>query len=148
MTLYFLDVNVWLALTDSAHTHSEDAWNWLSGLPSDSRLIFSRFTQIGLLRLLTNVAVMGSDVHTLRKAWHAYDELIDDSLVEFYPEPRSADALFRQATDPLADQRAPKAVGDCWILAFAKSIDATVVTFDRGLIDLARKHGHAALIPA
>jgi uncharacterized protein len=148
MTLYFLDVNVWLALTDSAHSHSADAWNWLSGLPSDSRLIFSRFTQMGLLRLLTNVAVMGSDVHTLRKAWHAYDRLSEDALVEFYPEPRNADALFRQATEPLAEQYAPKAVGNCWILAFAKSIDATIVTFDRGLIDMARKHSYSALIPA
>jgi toxin-antitoxin system PIN domain toxin len=148
MTLYFLDVNVWMALADSAHSHSPEAWNWFNKLPSDARLIFSRFTQMGLLRLLTNAAVMGRDVHTLRQAWHAYDRLTDDSLVEFYPEPRTADALFRKATQPLAEQYAPKAVGDCWILAFAESIGATVVTFDGGLNDLARKQGHPSLVPA
>jgi hypothetical protein len=64
MTSFFLDLNVWLALSDPAHLHSPDAWGWLNGLSGDSlsgdvRLIFSRYTHIGLLRLLTNPAVMG-----------------------------------------------------------------------------------------
>jgi predicted nucleic acid-binding protein len=62
-------VNVWLALSDTGHAHSASAWKWQEILPDDHKLIFSRYTQIGLLRLLTNVSVMGDQTLTLRKAW-------------------------------------------------------------------------------
>jgi hypothetical protein len=35
MTLFFLDLNVWLALSDTGHAHSADAWKWLRTLPDD-----------------------------------------------------------------------------------------------------------------
>ena len=54
MTLFFPDLNLWLALSDDGHQHSAVAWAWLDGLADDSTLIFSRYTQIGLLRLPTN----------------------------------------------------------------------------------------------
>ena len=60
---------VWLALWDTGHVHSAGAWKWREILPDDHKLIFSRYTQIGLLRLLTNVSVMGGQTLTLRKAW-------------------------------------------------------------------------------
>ncbi len=69
MTLYFPDINVWLALSVSKHSHNSIVWTWLNHLPADSCLIFSRFTQLGLLRLLTNAAAMGDQTLTLRKAW-------------------------------------------------------------------------------
>jgi predicted nucleic acid-binding protein len=45
-------------------------------------------------------------------------------------------------------QPATKAVGDCFLLASAKEVQATLVTFDQGLDRLARKYGHGAVIPA
>jgi predicted nucleic acid-binding protein len=68
--------------------------------------------------------------------------------VEFYPEPRDLDAAFREATAPFASQRASKWVGDCYLLAYAKQSDATLVTFDKALLAAARKHGYAAIVPA
>ncbi|MGH9604149.1 MAG: PIN domain-containing protein [Terracidiphilus sp.] len=148
MILFFPDLNVWLALSDAGHAHSSAAWNWLRLLPDDHKLIFSRFTHIGLLRLLTNSALMGDKTLTLGKAWEIYDRWVQDPHVDFYPEPRAVEAAFRHATAPFAAQPASKWIGDGWILAFAKEVQATLVTFDRGLHDLSRKQGHSAVIPA
>src|ERR1700726_2495966 len=139
MTLFFPDLNVWLALSDTGHSHSASAWKWREILPDDHKLIFSRYTQIGLLRLLTNVSVMGDQTLTLRKAWGIYDRWLDDPRVEFYPEPRNIDLGFRQSLEPFASKPASKWVGDCWLLAFAKGTHATLVTFDRALYEFARK---------
>ncbi len=148
MTLFFPDLNVWLALSDDGHEHCRDAWNWMNGLPADARLVFSRYTQIGLLRLFVTPSVMGSAALTLSKAWNVYDRWLEDPRVEFYPEPRNVDDVFRRVTHPFAAQKASKAVGDCWLLAYSMEINATLVTFDRALYELARKQGHSAVIPS
>jgi toxin-antitoxin system PIN domain toxin len=148
MTLYFPDLNVWLALSVEQHTHHFEAWKWMSALPAEATVAFSRYTQIGFLRLLTNQSAMSSQVLTLSQAWDVYDRWLNDPIVEFFPEPRGVDAAFRQITAPLAAETASKAVGDCWLLAHASEIGAALVTFDRALYAFARKHGHAALIPA
>lgn len=147
MTLFFPDLNVWLALSVAGHSHSAEAWEWMRLLPRDSKLIFSRYTQIGLLRLLTNQSVMGEETLVLRKAWGVYDRWIEDPRVEFYPEPRNVDAGFRLATEPFAARHASNAVGDCFLLAYAKEVQATLVTFDRALHEISRKQGHSAVIP-
>jgi hypothetical protein len=116
-------------------------------LPPDAKLVYSRYTQIGLLRLLTNATVMGSQTLTLRRAWSVYDRWLQDPRVDFYPEPRGIDEAFRQITAPFAAQQASKAVGDCWLLAYAVAIRASLVTFDRALFEFSRKQGEAAIIP-
>ena len=68
--------------------------------------------------------------------------------MKFYPEPRNLDAAFSKMTEPVAAQPATKAVADCFLLAYAKEVQATLVTFDQGLDRLARKYGHGGLIPA
>jgi len=147
MTLFFPDLNIWLALSDAAHTHNNAAWRWLSQLRGDHKLVFSRYTEIGLLRLLTNSAVMGAETLTLREAWGVYDRWLEDPRVAFYPEPRDIEAAFRRSTKPFAAKPASKWVGDCWLLAYAEEIQATLVTFDRALYEFARKQSCAATIP-
>jgi toxin-antitoxin system PIN domain toxin len=147
MTLFFLDINVWVALSVSGHSHNKDASKWLDGLPDDSTLIFARFTQLGLLRLLTNDAAMGGETLTLGQAWAIYDRWLLDPRVEFYPEPRDADAGFRRVTEPFAGKAASKWVGDCWLLAYAEAAHARLVTFDLVLSEFARKQGCRAVIP-
>jgi toxin-antitoxin system PIN domain toxin len=147
MISFFPDLNVWLALSYAKHSHRSEAWRWLDGLPLDCALLLSRYTQLGLLRLLTNSAVMGVDALTLDEAWTTYDNWIEDPRVEFHPEPHQLDAAFRQATQPFAAQRAPKWIGDCYLLAFAKESGATLVTFDKALLGLARKQDCAAILP-
>jgi toxin-antitoxin system PIN domain toxin len=148
MISFFPDLNVWLALSVGGHSHTADAWNWLGLLTRDTRLIFSRYTHIGLLRILTNPAAMGRQALTLQKAWGVYDRWLDDPRVEFYPEPRSLDTAFRETTAPFAVKQASKWVGDCYLLAYAKQSDAVLVTFDKALLEAARKHGYRAIMPA
>jgi len=74
---YLADINVWLALSWGGHPHSSTAWNWFRALVDDD-VLFCRFTQIGLLRLLTTKAVMGQDCLTVRKAWRVYDGWLRD----------------------------------------------------------------------
>jgi uncharacterized protein len=147
MTLFFPDLNVWLALSVASHSHSDDAWNWINLLSREARLIFSRYTHLGLLRLLTNQSVMGEQTLTLRKAWSVYDRWLQDPRVEFYPEPRSIDEAFRHSTEPFAAKQASKWVGDCYLLTYAKRSQATLVTFDTALHAYAQEQGHSALIP-
>jgi hypothetical protein len=147
MTLFFPDINVWIALSVLAHPHNEPAWKWMKLLPVDDRLIFSRYTQLGLLRLLTNTAVMGDQTLTLRQAWAVYDRWLDDPRVEFCPDPRNVETIFRQATEPFAAKTASKWVGDCWLLAFAQATHSRLLTFDKALCEFAKQQGHAALLP-
>jgi toxin-antitoxin system PIN domain toxin len=147
MTLFFPDLNVWLALSVAGHVHNSEVWNWLNLLSRDGRLIFSRYTHVGLLRLLTNQSVMGEQTLTLRKAWDVYDQWLEDPRVEFYPEPRGLEDEFREATALVSARGASKWVGDCYLLAHAKSCHAALATFDKKLCRLADKEGYAAVIP-
>ena len=148
MISFFPDLNVWIALSVAGHSHNAEAWNWLRLLPREVRLIFSRYTQIGLLRLLTNESAMGEQTLTIKKAWGVYERWLTDPRVEFYPEPRGMEAAFREATAPFAAQPASKWVGDCYLLAYSKQSGAALVTFDKALLEAARKHGYAAIVPA
>lgn len=148
MTSSFPDLNVWLALSVADHQHSSQAWNWLGSRPRESKLFFSRYTQIGLLRLLTNQSVMGDQTLTLRRAWSVYDRWLTDSRVQFHPEPRGLDSGFREATLPFAAKPASKWIGDCYLLAFAKQTGSDLITFDAALYALAHKQGHSAVIPS
>ncbi len=147
MTSFFPDVNVWIALSVIGHSHNPAAWGWLDHVPGGAPLIFSRYTQVGLLRLLTNQAAMGEETLTVDRAWNVYEGWLDDPRVELHSEPRSVDTAFRQATAPFAGQRTSKWIGDCYLLAFAKEIGATLVTFDKALMTLARKQHCAVIIP-
>jgi uncharacterized protein len=148
MTSFFPDVNVWLALSDVLHVHNLPAWNWLNSLPQNGTLLISRYTQLGLLRLLTNETVMGRQTLTVRQAWNVYDSWLEDARVEFISEPPTLDAGFRQATTPFSAKPACKWIGDCYLLAYAQQSRSTLVTFDRALMDLAHQQGCSALRPA
>lgn len=80
-SFHFPDIHVWIALTWDGHVHHRRAADWFAELDDDSRLFFCRFTQLGVLRLLTSEAVMGQDVLTQRSAWQAYDRWHDDERV-------------------------------------------------------------------
>jgi predicted nucleic acid-binding protein len=148
MTSFFPDLNVWMALSVAGHSHSAEAWKWLTLLPGETRLVFARFTHIGLLRLLTNQAVMGDRTLTLRQAWTVYDRWLRDPRVEFHFESGNLDVAFREATAPFASRRASKWIGDCHLLACAKESAAVLATFDQKLFSHAVEHGYDAVVPA
>lgn len=147
MISFFPDLNVWLALSFAKHSHNTGALLWLNALPDEVTLLFCRYTQLGLLRLLTNTAVMGEDALTIEAGWLIYDRWLSDPRVRFYPEPRTLDSAFRHATTPFASQPASKWIGDCYLMAFAKEAGATLVTFDKALLGLAKRQHVAAIVP-
>ncbi len=95
MTSYFPDVNVWIALSVLAHPHNNLGWNWKTLLRADDRILISRYTQLGILRLPTNRAVMGDQTLTIGKASAVYDQWLGDPQVEFCTEPRGVEESFR-----------------------------------------------------
>ena len=130
-TSLFPDINVCVALTYEGHTHHSTAANWFATLSPDATLAFCRFTQLGLLRLLTTAAVMRDEVMTQPKAWAIYDRWLDDPRVEFVNEPIEIETRFRALTR--LRQPATKDWADSYLAAFATSGQLTLVTFDRGL---------------
>ena len=124
-TLLFPDINVWVALTYGGHTHHSTAAEWFATLSPDATFAFCRFTQLGLLRLLT-AAVMSDEVMTQPQEWAAYDRWLNDPRVEFVDETR-----FRALTR--LRQPATKDWADSYLAAFATVGQLTLVTFDRRL---------------
>jgi hypothetical protein len=132
--LVFPDVNVWLALATPGHIHHKDAKRWFEGL-EDADLLFCRFTQIGLLRLLTTAAVMGRDVLNQREAWQAYDKFLAGG-VRLLEEPPALEDQFRRLTRHTTSS--PKEWADAYLAAFAIGGSLQLVTFDKALATKAR----------
>jgi toxin-antitoxin system PIN domain toxin len=147
MISFFPDVNVWIALSVEDHVHHAQAWSWLRGAPDGVPLTFSRYTQVGLLRLLTNQRAMGEQTLSIPKAWALYDRWTRDPRFEFCAEPKELEWEFRRVTQSFGSQPASKSIGDCYLLAFAKVTGCRLVTFDKALGSLAERHGHSAVVP-
>src|SRR4051794_14177682 len=98
-SLSFPDVNVWLALILADHVHREIARSWWLADESEA-IAFSRFTQIGVLRILTTAAAMNGRPLSNKQAWKAYDHLFDDSRVCLIPEPVDIESGFRKVSTP------------------------------------------------
>jgi len=138
MNSYLIDINVWLALSWGLHPFSKVAHQWLAELPAKrTRLIFSRVTQLGLIRLLTNELVMGESVLTIQQALDLYDRWIQDPRVDYSDEPQGVEAAFRRATSGFAAKPATKVVMDAYLVGFAGSQRATLVTLDKALSKIA-----------
>ncbi|WP_183765099.1 TA system VapC family ribonuclease toxin [Tunturibacter empetritectus] len=127
-------MNVLLALAHGIHPHHDVALSFFSEMDiaaSGSFFYLCRFTQLGLLRLLTNRSAMGADVLTQADAWAAYDrfsEFWNGTLLE---EPPGIDKEFRRRTS--RDEVSPKVWADGYLAAFAAAGAMQLVTFDRGL---------------
>lgn len=135
MKSYFPDINIWLALVYQGHEHHLIAGHWLDDVGNE-QICFSRFTQLGFLRLLTHSSIMRSDVKNLREAWSIYDLILKDSRIIFANEPASSDLdrLFRKFSS--SGEISPKKWNDAYLAAFAHASGMELVTFDRSLAQL------------
>ena len=126
----FPDINVWVALTHGGHVHHFAAHDWFESLDDPGlRFCFCRFTQLGLLRLLTSEAVMGDEVLHQPAAWAVYDGWLRDDRVRFVEEPPNLDRRLRALTR--RRQSTPKVWADAYLAAFAETAQMTLVTFDQ-----------------
>jgi len=131
-TLNFPDVNVWMALLWGQHVHAERAREWFQRAPGD-QFLFCRFTQLGVLRLLTTQSIMGKDTKSMSDAWALLDRFWTDPRIAFLPEPEGIESEFRSRSR--LSTRSPKVWADAYLLAFAATAGLNFVTFDRALKD-------------
>ena len=127
--LSFPDINVWLALATPEHTHAASARTWWK--EEAGIIAFSRFSQIGFLRLMTTSATMGGKPLTMAEAWRVHDRFYEDDRVRFIQEPREVERLFRERTT--GRTASPKMWADAWLLAIASAVEGKLVTFDAAL---------------
>ena len=124
----FPDINVWVALSSGGHVHHHIASDWHDSLDPDVRFCFCRFTQLGMLRLLTSQAAMLDEVLTQGEAWRVYDCWVDAGA-ELLVEPLELERRFRVLTR--SRQSSPQLWADAYLAAFAEAAQVTLVTFDR-----------------
>lgn len=121
------DVGVWLAAVWGHHVHHRIAASWFDRQTGD--LLLCRVTQMSMLRLLSNPAVMGDDVLTRSAAWRIVDRLRADERVLWADEPPQLDAVWRAIS--ARDDTSHKLWTDDYLAAFAQTSDATLATLDR-----------------
>lgn len=138
--LSFPDVNVWLALATPEHDQAAIARRWWEA--ESGAIAFSRFTQLGLLRLVTTAAAMDHKPLTIAEAWRVYDRFYEDDRVLFVSEPPEVERRFREKA--AGRTVSPKVWADAWLLAVAQAAEGVLVTLDKAL----GPRGARCLLPA
>ncbi|MEU6642443.1 TA system VapC family ribonuclease toxin [Saccharomonospora sp. NPDC046836] len=123
-----LDVGVWLAAVWTGHARHPQVAAWFSEQSDELRLC--RVTQMGLLRLLSNAAVMGEDVLARADAWKVIDQLRTDERVQWAGEPAQVEPAWRALS--ARDDNSHKLWTDDYLAAFAQAAGLTLVTLDTG----------------
>jgi toxin-antitoxin system PIN domain toxin len=126
------DVNVWLALALSGHTHHKAASTWLDAEQESASLCFCRATQQGLLRLLTTsevLAAYGNPPLTNREAWKVVGRFMEDDRITFVNEPDGVEDAWK--TLAVRDSNSPKLWMDAWLAALAIRSGLQIVTLDK-----------------
>ena len=127
--MILVDVGVWLAALWGRHVHNPVASEWVNGQADD--LVFCRVTQMGLLRLLSNPAIMGGDTVDRSQAWRLFDQLRSDERVMWAEEPDGLDAVWRAIS--ARDDKSHRLWTDDYLAAFAQASDLALATLDRKL---------------
>jgi toxin-antitoxin system PIN domain toxin len=124
-----VDAGVWLAAVWGRHVHHPVAAAWF-GKETD-QIGFCRITQMGLLRLLSNPAIMGDDAIDRSQAWRTYDQLWADERVLWVDEPAELDAVWRAIS--ARDDKSHKLWTDDYLAAFAQASEGTLITLDHNV---------------
>ncbi len=124
------DVNFLLALCYERHEHHPIAKANLNAATSAGERVVCRVTQLGLLRLLSNPAVMTESVCMTDEAWQVYDTMMADHRFSYRDEPGGLQAKLRAFTKDFPFS--PKLWQDAYLAAFAVSASLDFLTFDQG----------------
>jgi len=126
------DVNIWLALTLSGHSHHTAARAWLDSQEPLASIFLCRATQQGLLRLLTTAEVLaGYDIPPLtnREAWAVVESFMADERMAFANEPVGVEETWKALAN--RDANSPKLWMDAWLAAFSLCSGFQLITTDK-----------------
>lgn len=102
---------------------------WLDG--TEGQFGVCRVAAMGLLRLLSNPAVMSTDSMSRRQAWRVVDTVLSDERFAWRDEPVGITDEFRRLS--ATDDRSHKLWTDDYLAAFALSASTSLTTLDRKL---------------
>ena len=126
-----LDINVWLALAHTEHDHHKQALAyWRTAQAKGSHLWFCRVSMLGMVRLLSQKAVMGPSVLSLNEAHAAYLNFLDSPLVKWLSETTDMAKETDVALLSLSHGVPARMSTDVYLAAVAKSTGLRFVTFD------------------
>jgi len=126
---HLCDSNVFLALAVGQHLQHRRAAEWFAALGAVDTAEFCRATQISFLRLLTQKIAPEYLPVSNEVARAAFDQLMEDDVVDFAAEPENVDSVWRSFGDPVT--AAPKVWMDSYLAAFAITGGMRLVTMDR-----------------
>lgn len=129
-----------LPLVLAQHPHRAIAGEWWENCP-DASVVFTLPVRMGLLRLLTNRAVMAEGVLSPEAAWQTLDALTQDSRATIAREvPAGMESLWLSLVR--GREPSPNLWTDAWLAAFAEAQRNEMVTFDRGFQAFNLSHLH------
>ncbi len=102
----------------------------MAGRTERAEVGITRITQIAVLRLQSNPAVMGVGVCDGRAAWAVMDGLFEDRRMVLLSDPPELDQRLRESTMKI--KYFPKVWSDAFLAAFALAAERRLVTFDQG----------------
>ena len=137
------DANVLLPLLTEGHAHRAPASAWWDGC-EDGSVGLCLPVRMALLRLLTNVRVMGSSILRPEQAWDVLAELIDDPRIVIVDQaPKTHTQHWRANIE--GREPSPDLWTDAWLAALAQATDCEMITFDRGFRSFANLKLHLLL---
>lgn len=140
-TVWLLDANLLIALTQAAHVHHTEAHRWFA-LEPHRRWASCSLTQLAFVRLTSNPKVVGNAISPAEavQALVTMTELAGHEYWAEAPEPAHASTLHSAA---LVGHRQ---VTDAYLLALAAHKGQRLATLDRGLFTFAGALGLGAHI--
>jgi uncharacterized protein len=129
--MILVDVGVWLAAVWGRHIHHRVVRQWFDEESDD--LLLCRVTQMSLLRLISNPAIMADDALPRSEAWRIIDQLWSDARVLWAEEPEHLEAVFRAIS--ARNDASHKLWTDDYLAAFAQASGASLATLDTKLKD-------------
>ncbi|CAN5713366.1 hypothetical protein BH11PSE8_BH11PSE8_04280 [soil metagenome] len=130
------DANVLLPILMEGHAHRARALAWWDEC-ADEEVGLCLPVRTAILRLLTNVRVMGTGVLRPVEAWDALEQLADDPRAILIDQAPAGHASAWR-TNILRREPTPDLWTDAWLAALAQASDCEMVTFDKGFRSFAK----------
>lgn len=124
----FLDINVWIALSNADHPHNARAKKYFES-EAATRICFCRVSAMGLVRIASQPNVVGHSPLTPQDSWALYERWRDRQDVVMVADPTNLDAILSRWV--VSGIVTAKHWTDAYLAAVAVGHSLRLVTFDR-----------------